>query len=381
MTSSPILTFKAGQCNRNGRKVVPNSTSGYIYLYNDEDLLHFCWRSRSKPSTDPDLDLLMLPGDGSFTPLLKEQGAEDLHSPTTGRIYVLKFSSSNQKHYFWMQSKTQHKEGSLSWFSQRDQRLGQIVDLLLQGDDVDVEQELEEVRRNGGGDDENGSNDDTDAMEVDDQPRNRQNRSGGTGQGDTRDGGAGRDGGRAEQSQDTDALVQNFLASLQGAGSNNNNAAASVDTPFTTLPDLLTPSTTLSFLGSAIDSQVDHLCSYLPADLFLLAQQTDSSSSASDPEPSTAAAKAAIEALTSAQKKDIIARVLRSPQLQQSLGSLTVALRDGGLPMIGEALRLKVANGGLMRGGSMPLGGGQAVQGFVEGVKKTVEDEDESKTS
>lgn len=47
--------------------------------------------------------------------------------------------------------------------------------------------------------------------------------------------------------------------------------------------------------------------------------------------------------------------------------------------MIGEALGLKVANGGLMKGGSMPLGGGQAVQGFVEGVRRTVEEEGKEK--
>ena len=44
--------------------------------------------------------------------------------------------------------------------------------------------------------------------------------------------------------------------------------------------------------------------------------------------------------------------------------------------MIGEALALMVENGGLIRGGSMPLGGGEAVEGFVEGVKKTVQDEE-----
>lgn len=42
--------------------------------------------------------------------------------------------------------------------------------------------------------------------------------------------------------------------------------------------------------------------------------------------------------------------------------------------MIGDALGLNVANGGHIRGGSMPLGGGQAVEAFVEGVKRTVEE-------
>lgn len=87
--------------------------------------------------------------------------------------------------------------------------------------------------------------------------------------------------------------------------------------------------------------------------------------------------QALIEALGTEQKKDILKRTLRSPQFHQSLGSLTVALRDGGLPMIGEALGLKVENGGLIRGGNMPLEGGDAVEAFVQGVRKTVEEEDE----
>jgi len=43
--------------------------------------------------------------------------------------------------------------------------------------------------------------------------------------------------------------------------------------------------------------------------------------------------------------------------------------------MIGEALGLKVQNGGVVKGGSVPLGGGEAVEGFVEGVKRTVDQE------
>lgn len=169
------------------------------------------------------------------------------------------------------------------------------------------------------------------------------------------------------------AALQNFLNSIR-SGSNQQQAA---DKPYTTLPDLLTPQTTISYIQSLNPSQLDNLCTYLPADLFLLAQESDSTNIPTDPTP--AAAQAAIEALSPEQKREIVQRVLRSPQLRQSLGSLTVALRDGGLPMIGEALGLRVRNGGLIRGGSMPLGGGEAVEGFVEGVKKTVEEEEEGK--
>ena len=97
-----------------------------------------------------------------------------------------------------------------------------------------------------------------------------------------------------------------------------------------------------------------------------------------DPSPEVAAA--ALEALSLEQKKEILKRVLRSPQFSQSLGSMTQALRDGGLPMIGEALGVPVRNGGYVRrGGGVPMGGGDAVEAFVEGVKQAVEEEMEKK--
>ena len=56
-----------------------------------------------------------------------------------------------------------------------------------------------------------------------------------------------------------------------------------------------------------------------------------------------------------------------------------MALRDGGLPSIAEALGIKVENGGMVKGGNVPLGGGEAVEAFVEGIKKQVQDEDSEK--
>lgn len=82
-----------------------------------------------------------------------------------------------------------------------------------------------------------------------------------------------------------------------------------------------------------------------------------------------------MQALTLSQKRDIVSKVLRSPQFTQSLGSLTTALRDGGLPTISDALKIKVENGGFIRHGSVPLGGGEAVEAFLKGIKTTVEAE------
>lgn len=123
--------------------------------------------------------------------------------------------------------------------------------------------------------------------------------------------------------------------------------------------------------------EIDGLCAHLPASLFLLAQE--SSASFDSAEPSQETARAAIEALSTEQKRDLLARVLRSPQLNQSLGSLTYALRDGGLPMVAGALGVEVEHGGTVKGGTVPLGGGQAIEAFLEGVQRGVEKEKREK--
>lgn len=170
--------------------------------------------------------------------------------------------------------------------------------------------------------------------------------------------------------QDPATIVQNFLNSLKGGKGVQQQAQGQI---YTTLPDLLPSSTTIPILDSATPAQIDNLLTYLPPTILLLAQE-GSTSIDGMVEPNDASATAALEALSLGQKKSILKRVLRSPQFHQSLGSLTMAIRDGGLPSIAEALGVKLQNGGLVRGGSVPLGGGDAVEAFVEGVKKTVED-------
>jgi 26S proteasome regulatory subunit N13 len=141
---------------------------------------------------------------------------------------------------------------------------------------------------------------------------------------------------------------------------------------YTTLVDLLPTATTIPVIDYAPPQQIDNLLGYLPPTILLIAQESAASIDGMV-EPNAETASAAIEALSLEQKKSILKRVLRSPQFHQSLGSLTMAIRDGGLPSIAEALGVKLQNGGLVKGGSVPLGGGDAVEAFVEGVKKTVE--------
>ena len=175
------------------------------------------------------------------------------------------------------------------------------------------------------------------------------------------------------------AAVQNFLRSVQGS-----TALRSVPTQsqpsqrqiYTTLPDLLSTGTTLPFIDSADIGLIDKLLSNIPPVLLLLSQEGTQTVTAAEPNPETA--KASLETMSLEQKKEILRKVLRSPQFTQSLGSLTTALREGGLPTISDALRIPVQNGGLIRGGSMPLGGRDAVEAFVEGVKTSVEKEMET---
>lgn len=139
--------------------------------------------------------------------------------------------------------------------------------------------------------------------------------------------------------------------------------AAAQQKLFTTLQDLLTTSATVSWIDTASEETVDQVMQFLPPNLAALSREDDEDST-----PPT---------LTLTQKKDLVKKVLRSPQFSQSLASLTFALRDGGLPSIGEALNIPLQNGGYMRRGGVPLGGGEAVEAFLTGVKNSVEQEDE----
>lgn len=82
-----------------------------------------------------------------------------------------------------------------------------------------------------------------------------------------------------------------------------------------------------------------------------------------------------MQALSVGEKREILRKVLRSPQFSQSLGSLTAAIRDGGLPSISDALKVPVENGGYIRRGGVPVGGGDAVESFLNGAKAVVEKE------
>ncbi|KAG6033201.1 hypothetical protein E4U41_006970 [Claviceps citrina] len=415
MPIAPLITFKAGQCEIDDTasrplKIKPQTQPGYLYLYSEDgkldgsadgsaegafttseltqsDLTHFCWRKRDQSLDDPELDLVMVPTDASFVPY--EPDASRPSAKTNGRIFILKFASSSQRHFFWLQSKPQSREGDPSWFSPRDHKIGQVVNEILQGREVNVMAELASVRVGG----ERRDDDDDETMEDVEEDRGPQaHRGGGTGGagpdatgGDVRQEGeesreGGADGARAAFSSTSDAaaLVRDLLESLRSheglSGDQQQQQQADFQYPY--LNHLLPPSITFSMIDGASEEHVNALLLQLPSEVIVLAAtptavaetRNEASGAADD------AAWAALSALSSDAKRSLLKRVVRSPQFNQALGTLTMAIRDGGLPGIADALDIRVENRGYMAGSQMPLGGDQAVKAFIEGVTKVVQE-------
>jgi len=98
--TEPLLAFKAGRAfRREGTNFVdPSPTRGVIALSAGEDgLLHFIWKNRVTGESEE--DLILFPSDATFAKV-----------PQSTRTYVLKFSSSNQRHFFWMQDASSQRD-------------------------------------------------------------------------------------------------------------------------------------------------------------------------------------------------------------------------------------------------------------------------------
>ncbi|RKP12185.1 proteasome complex subunit Rpn13 ubiquitin receptor-domain-containing protein [Piptocephalis cylindrospora] len=97
-----LLSFKAGRCFRdtNGSKWVhPEARKGLFFVEKQEDdLLHFCWKDRE---TQEVLDDFIV-----FT----EDAVFEKVTQSPDRIYALRFTSSGDVHFFWMQYKDQSKD-------------------------------------------------------------------------------------------------------------------------------------------------------------------------------------------------------------------------------------------------------------------------------
>ncbi|ORE15141.1 adhesion regulating molecule [Rhizopus microsporus] len=87
-----LVEFNAGKCIREGTTIKPDTRKGVIYL---------------------EQDFIIFPEEAEFI---------RVEQCTTGRVYVLKFKSSNQKQFYWMQSKSDEKDSDIV------RRVNQVID-------------------------------------------------------------------------------------------------------------------------------------------------------------------------------------------------------------------------------------------------------------
>lgn len=94
------VEFKAGRMDWDGRMVTPDKRKGKILLYTSEEdqLTHFQWLDRDKNEVVTDLIVI------------NDAYLERIQKCTSGRAYILRFTSSDKKMFFWMQEPSTDKD-------------------------------------------------------------------------------------------------------------------------------------------------------------------------------------------------------------------------------------------------------------------------------
>lgn len=87
------VEFKAGKCEWSGRMVTPDKRKGKIVLMTAEEdgMMRFQWHDREK--SELAIDLIVI----------NDAYLEKIDKCKDGRVYVLRFTSSDKKLLFWMQ--------------------------------------------------------------------------------------------------------------------------------------------------------------------------------------------------------------------------------------------------------------------------------------
>jgi len=97
-----LVEFKAGKMNMNAstKMVSPDKRKGLLsVLQSDDQLMHLQWKDRTSGTIED--DLIIFPDDVEF---------KAVPACTTGRVFVLKFKTSNKRMFFWMQEPKSDKD-------------------------------------------------------------------------------------------------------------------------------------------------------------------------------------------------------------------------------------------------------------------------------
>lgn len=146
--------------------------------------------------------------------------------------------------------------------------------------------------------------------------------------------------------QSQNDFLKSLISSINvGGPSSGGPSNYGQQTPSVSLHDLLSTTTTIPLVASISGTALDNIIANLPPALV----------------PRNA---------TESQKRDVVRRVLQSPQFMQSCVSLSVALRDGALRGVADSLQVP------LRPGEETVAADQ-IEAFVKGVKRGVEEEAE----
>ncbi|KAK9097671.1 hypothetical protein Syun_024716 [Stephania yunnanensis] len=87
-----MIEFRAGKMFAEGTRVVPDTRKGLVRIgRGEEGLVHFQWLDRTQNVVED--DQIIFPKEAVFEKVTQ----------SSGRVYILKFSTDNRKFFFWMQ--------------------------------------------------------------------------------------------------------------------------------------------------------------------------------------------------------------------------------------------------------------------------------------
>ena len=162
------------------------------------------------------------------------------------------------------------------------------------------------------------------------------------------------------------SILQKFLTSLS---SQRTEGSGEEIKPFPSLTELLSPSTTIPFIIQARDeSLIDRMLLLLPTEISELMLK--------DTHPFKLDKRTSYEFnirhLTTELKKELLLKILRSPQLCQSFDSLSIALRGGGLLAVSEALDIDLNMELATENANNDTASISPIQIFLNGIKSGI---------
>jgi len=95
----PLVEFKAGKCSVSGKTITPEKRKGTVQLIQGSDaLMHFQWKDRTTGAIED--DLIVFPEEATYKKVTQ----------SSGRVYLFEFRDSSRKLFIWMQDLNAEKD-------------------------------------------------------------------------------------------------------------------------------------------------------------------------------------------------------------------------------------------------------------------------------